>query len=121
MQEETEISALVSSIDPTALPLVVVIIALSYLYFKFKQIKDDRVETKQHRDADSQNIHDEVLKLNFKVTNLEGRIELHDTVLSDINKQINILNTNLAILTEKIDNLTNTLNEVKNDRQIQSK
>lgn len=109
MQEEAEIAALVSSIDPSALPLVVVIIALGYLYFKFKQIKDDRLETKQHRDADSQNIHDEVLKLNFKVTNLEGVVDLHKNKLDSIDQQLSIVNQELVKLNVQVEHLVKAL------------
>ncbi len=113
---EAIINNLVSTLSPAALPLVVVIVAGIYFYFKFKSIEHDRMNTKQQRDSDSQEVHDTLMRHTFDISNLKGRIELHDTVLTDINKQINILNTNLAILTEKIDNLTNTLKEMKNDK-----
>lgn len=115
------VSYIVSAIPSGALPIVVLLLGLAYLYFKFGKVEKDREETKTQRDKDSQEIHDTLMHQTFDIANIKGRIELHDTILSDINKQINILNTNLAILTEKIDNLTNTLKEVKNDRQIQSK
>ena len=112
------VSQLITTLSPTALPLVVVILGCFYIY---RKIGRDRAETKEIRDKDSLEIHDTLLRQSFEISNLKGRIELHDTVLSDINKQINILNTNLAILTEKIDNLTNIIKEVKDDRQLQSK
>lgn len=118
---EQIISTIISSLSPSALPIVIVIIGVAYLYFRFNKLEKDRDTTKSVRDNDSQEIHDKLLTHDFKLAELKGRIELHDTVLSDINKQINILNTNLAILTEKIDNLTNVIKEVKNDRQLQSK
>ena len=112
------ITQLITTLSPTALPLVVVILGCFYIY---RKIGKDRAETKELRDKDSLEIHDTLLKQSFEIASLKGRIELHDTVLTDINKQINILNTNLAILTEKIDNLTNVIKDVKNDRQLQSK
>lgn len=115
------ITTAISAISPSALPIVICIIGIAFLYFKFGKAEKDREKTKTQRDSDSQNIHDTLLKQSFDIANLKGRIELHDTLLTDINKQINILNTNLAILTEKIDNLNITLQEIKNDRQIQSK
>lgn len=118
---EQIIATIITSLSPAALPLVVVIVAGLYFLYKFKSIEQDRITTKQQRDSDSQEVHDKILKLEFKMTELSGRIESHDIVLTDINKQINILNTNLAILTEKIDNLTNVIKELKNDRQLQSK
>lgn len=118
---EQIITSIITTLSPAALPLVVVIVAGLYFFFKFKSLEQDRMTTKQQRDTDSREVHDDILKLKFDVVNLKGRIELHDTLLSDINKQINILNTNLAILTEKIDNLNITLQDIKNDRQLQSK
>ena len=110
------ITSLIAAIPPSALPIVVVIIGIAYLYFKFTKMEQDRNTTKVNRDADSQAIHDDILKLKFEISALKGRTDLHDTILSDINKQINILNTNLAILTEKIDNLTYVIQDVKNDK-----
>ena len=107
------ISQLITTISPAALPLVVVILGCFYIY---RKIGKDRAETKELRDKDSLEIHDKLLAHDFKISKLEGEVNLHNTLLSDINKQINILNTNLAILTEKIDNLTNIIKEVKNDR-----
>ena len=115
------VSYIVSAIPSGALPIVVLLLGFAYLYFKFGKVERDREKTKTQRDLDSQQIHDDLLKHSFDIANLKGRIELHDTLLTDINKQINILNTNLAILTEKIDNLNITLQEIKNDRHIQSK
>ena len=107
------ITSLIVAIPPSALPIVVVIIGIAYLYFKFNKVEKDREVTKQQRDSDSQAIHDDILKLKFDVTNLQGIVNLHDTLLSDISKQINILSTNIAILTEKIDNLNNIIKEIK--------
>lgn len=105
MQEESEIAALVTSIDPSALPLVIVIIALGYLYFKFKQIRDDRFETKLQRDADSQNIHDMILKHTFQIDQLNGNSQHHEEILEDLRSQLNILNTNIAKLSVTIEGM----------------
>lgn len=110
---EQLVTTLVSALSPSALPIVVVIIGIAYLYFKFSKMEQDRNTTKVNRDADSQAIHDDVLKMKFDITNLQGIVNLHDTLLSDISKQINILSTNIAILSEKIDNLNNIIKESK--------
>lgn len=107
------ITSLIAAIPSSALPLVVVIVAAIYFYFKFKGIEQDRQVTKTNRDADSQAIHDDMLKMKFEITSLQGIVNLHDTLLSDISKQINILSTNIAILSEKIDNLNNIIKESK--------
>ena len=72
MEQESQFISMVSSVDPHSLPLVVVIIAIAYLYFKFHKVETDRSETKLQRDTDSQNLHDDVLKLKFDVSNLNG-------------------------------------------------
>lgn len=110
---EQIITSLITAISPSALPIVIVILGLAYLYFRFNKVEKDREVTKQQRDNDSQEIHDDILKLKFDVTNLQGIVNLHDTLLSDISKQINILSTNIAILSEKIDNLNNIIKESK--------
>lgn len=110
---EQIITTLIGAISPSALPIVVLCLGGLYLYFKFKGMEHDRNTTKVNRDADSQAIHDDILKLKFDVTNLQGIVNLHDTLLSDISKQINILSTNIAILSEKIDNLNNIIKESK--------
>lgn len=76
-------------------------------------IRDERATTKSERDKEAQELHDDILKLKFDVTNIKGTVNLHDTLLSDISKQMNILSTNIAILSEKIDSLNNIINEVK--------
>lgn len=110
---EAIINTVISALSPAALPLVVVVVAAIYFYFKFKGIEQDRMNTKQQRDTDSQEVHDKLLTHDFKIANLQGVVNLHDTLLSDISKQINILSTNIAILSEKIDNLNNIIKESK--------
>ena len=110
---EQLVTTLIGALSPSALPVVVLCLGGLYLYFKFKGMEHDRNTTKVNRDADSQAIHDDMLKLKFDVTNLQGIVNLHDTLLSDLSKQINILSTNIAILTEKIDNLNNIIKESK--------
>lgn len=107
------VPTLIGALSPSALPVVVLCLGGLYLYFKFKSIENDRNTTKVNRDNDSQVIHDDILKLKFDVTNLKGSVNLHDTLLSDFSKQINILSTNIAILTEKIDNLNNIIKDDK--------
>lgn len=115
----SEIATILAAIPSSAIPLVVIVLGLYWIYRKTEHVTNtinkDREVTKVQRDTDSQELHDKVLKLEFKTTELAGRIELHDTILGDINKQINLLNTNIAILTEKLENLTNALKDMKND------
>lgn len=106
------LTQVLSAIPSGALPLVVVILGLFWIYRKTESINKDREDTKQQRDKDSQNIHDDILSLKFKVSNLEGRSQLHDEILGDLNKQMNALNVNIASLAVKIDNLSQSLKEV---------
>ena len=102
-----EFIALVSAIDPTALPLVVVILGGVYLYMKFRKMESDRLVTKQNRDTDSQNLHDAVLKHTFQIDQLVGSSQHHEDILDDLRNQLNILNTNIAKLSVTIDNMYN--------------
>ena len=102
-QETTQIVSMISSVDPHSLPLVVVVIAIAYLWFKFRKVETDRSETKQQRDTDSQNLHDDVLKLKFKVTELDGRTIHHADVLEDLRTQVATLNANISKLTIQLE------------------
>lgn len=111
MQEQAQVTSLLAAIDPAALPIVVVVIALGYLYFKFKRVEEDRLNTKQIRDEDSQKLHDEVLGLKFKVTALEGIAELHRGKLDSIDQQLSIVNTELAKLNLQVESLVKALEQ----------
>ena len=108
---ESIITTIISSLSPSALPLVVVILGLFWIYRKTADIKKDREETKIQRDTDSQRLHDMVQKNTWEINNLKSQMTHHETLLTDINTQINILSTNIAILGEKIENLNTLLKE----------
>lgn len=110
-QETTQIVSMISSVDPHSLPLVVVIIAIAYLYFKFHKVETDRSETKQLRDTDSQNLHDDVLKLKFDVSNLNGIVDLHKNKLDSIDQQLAIVNQELVKLNVQVEHLVSALNQ----------
>lgn len=103
MEQESQFISLISSVDPHSLPLVVVVIAIAYLYFKFHKVEEDRFETKQQRDTDSQNLHDDVLKLKFNVNELDGRTVHHADVLEDLRTQVATLNANISKLTIQLE------------------
>lgn len=106
MNAET-LALIISSVNPSALPLVVVVVAVVYLYFKFKKVETDRKATKASRDEDSQNLHDAVLKHTFQIDQLVGSSQHHEDILDDLRNQLNILNTNIAKLSVTIDNMYN--------------
>jgi len=103
------ITSLITAIPPSALPIVVVIIGIAYLYFKFTKMEQDRNNTKVNRDADSQAIHDDILKLKFDVTNLQGIVNLHKDKLESIDKQLGLVNQELVKLNIQVEHLASAL------------
>lgn len=100
-----DIVAIISAIPPSAIPIVVVILGLGYLYFKFGQEKKDREVTKAVRNKDSQEIHDTLLRHTFQIDELKGQNVHHEQVLDDLNKQMGLLNTNIVKLQVTIENM----------------
>ena len=92
------LTQVIASVPPSALPIVVVILGLAYLYFKFNKVEKDREATKQQRDKDSQDMHDSILKLQFDVSSLKGISDLHRDTLEDLRKQMGIVVKELAEL-----------------------
>lgn len=92
------LTQVIAAIPASALPLVVVIVAVAYLFLKFKGTEKDRSETKAARDKDSQDIHDSILKLQFEMSNLKGVTDLHRETLEDLRKQMCIVVKELAEL-----------------------
>ena len=108
----TEIlSQLITSLSPSALPLVVVILGIFYIY---KKIGKDRAETKELRDKDSLEIHDKLLSHDFKISNLEGIVTLHKDKLDSIDKQLAIVNQELVKLNVQVEHLVKAL-ETQNE------
>lgn len=103
--------ALIAAINPAAVPLVATIVLSIFMYLKFKKVESDRIETKQHRDNDSQTLHDDVLKLKFDVSNLSGIVDLHKTRLESIDQQVSIINQELVKLNLQVEHLVETLNQ----------
>lgn len=112
------ITSLIAAIPPSALPIVVVIIGIAYLYFKFTKMEQDRNTTKVNRDADSQSIHDDILKLKFDVTNLQGIVNLHKDKLESIDKQLGLVNQELVKLNIQVEHLAAAL-EKQNEIMIE--
>ena len=106
---ESLISTILAAIPPGAVPIVILILGLAYLWFKFKSIEQDRTTTKVNRDADSQAIHDDILKLKFDVTNLQGIVNLHKDKLESIDKQLGLVNQELVKLNIQVEHLATAL------------
>lgn len=99
-------------IGSSALPLLIVVL----FYIK---IKNDRGKTKAERDRDSQQMHDDVLKLKFEVSELKGIVNLHRDKLDSIDKQLNIVNQELVKLNMTVEHLADAL-ERQNEIMLRS-
>lgn len=97
------VTSLIGALSPSALPVVVLCLGGLYLWFKFGRMEKDRQETKVERDNDSQEIHDDILKLKFKVSELEGRTVHHADLLEDLREQVATLNSNISKLTVQLE------------------
>lgn len=112
MNAET-LALIISSVNPSALPLVVVVVAVVYLYFKFKKVETDRKLTKSVRDADSVNIHDQLLKNTWDISRIKEDNSHRDALLDDLRQQVTIVNQNLAVVANKLDSLVEAVKEKK--------
>ena len=75
--------------------------------------KADRLLTKETRDADSQELHDKVLKLEFTTQQLKDSQQLTAQVVDDLRDQCSTLNTNIVKLDMAVANLTEVIKELK--------
>ena len=110
---ESIVTTAISSLSPSALPLVVVILGLFWIYRKTSDITKDREETKIQRDADSQKLHDMVQKNTWDISNLKLENQHRDNILDDLKQQCNELNVNLAVVSQKLDTLVEAIKELK--------
>jgi len=78
-------------------------------------IRDERKATKTLRDEDSQQMHDDILKLQFQEQQNKDNIGLLFQQVADSNKQIALMNQQLTQVLVKMDNVINTLKELKED------
>lgn len=89
-------------IAPAALPVVITVLGLFWIWRKTQNIEDSRKETKSQRDEEFMKIHDQILKHSFEIDSLKGTSNLHAEVLSDLQKQISIVIKELAELNTQI-------------------
>lgn len=100
---------LIQAIPSSALPIVVLLLGFAYLHFKFGKVEKDRELTKTKRDQDSESIHDQLLRHEFKLTELSGIVNLHKDKLDSIDKQLGIVNQELVKLNVQVEHLANAL------------
>lgn len=75
--------------------------------------KADRAEVGARRDADSQALHDKVLKHEFAISQLKDAQSLQATVVDDLRDQCSALNANIVKLDTNVANLTEAIKEMK--------
>lgn len=96
--------------------LILAVTGLVKLWTDFLKLKKDRAETKEARDKDSQVLHDLVLKHDFAITTIKDNQALHNTVIDDLKDSVAVLNTNVVKLGVVVDNLTDIVKELKNEK-----
>ena len=75
--------------------------------------KADRLLTKETRDADSQELHDAVQKAVWDIQLLKDNAQHRDTLIEDLQKQINVLNSTLAVTNTQLHTLVDAIRELK--------
>jgi len=105
------VTQIVGALSPSALPIVVLCLGGLYLWFRFGRIEKDRELTKATRDKDSLEIHDKLLTHDFKISNLQGVVDLHRDKLDSIDKQLSIVNRELVKLNLSVEHLSAAMKE----------
>lgn len=93
--------------------LVLAVTALVKMYTEILKIKKDRLNTKETRDKDSLELHDQVLKNTFQIQQLKDNQALTATVVDDLRDQCSALNTNIVRLDTNVSNLTDAIKDLK--------
>lgn len=76
-------------------------------------LRDEREQTKVIRDQDSLKMHDDIEKLKFRVQANKDSIGLLFEKSNDAAQAISQLNTQLAVVLERLDTVIDTLKEIK--------
>lgn len=99
-----------------AAALISLILALAALIKQIAdniKLKNQRAETAEMRNKDSQDLHDQVLKNTFQIQQLKDSQALTATVVDDLRDQCSALNTNIVKLDTNVANLTDVIRELK--------
>ena len=75
--------------------------------------KTDRAETKATRDKDSLELHDAVQKATWEIGILKDSAQHRDVLIEDLQKQINTLNSTLAVTNVQLNTLVDAIKELK--------
>lgn len=95
---------------------IVAATALIKMWTDILAIRRDRLSTKETRDKDSQDMHDEIIRLKMQITQIKDNQDHHAEIMEDLRDTTALLNTNVAKLGVVVDTLSETVKEMKRDR-----
>ena len=75
--------------------------------------KASRAETATKRDQDSLELHDAVQKATWEIGILKDNAQHRDVLLEDLQKQINTLNSTLAVTNVQLNTLVEAIKDLK--------
>ena len=106
-------------IPPSAIPIVVIVLGCFYLYLWFRckqnsvQMSKDKEETKNCIDKESQDLRDLCKENALEIKHLKEELSQKNEILDTLRSQVNELNVNLAIVSERIVTLVDVIKELK--------
>ena len=86
---------------------------LIVVWKKLAEQKLDRAVTKEARDKDSLELHDAVQKAVWDIQLLKDNAQHRDTLIEDLQKQINALNSTLAVTNTQLHTLVDVIKDLK--------
>ena len=78
-----------------------------------EKIRQERLATSQSRDNDSQELHDAVQRNMWDIQQLKDGADHRDKLIEDLQKQINTLNSTLAVTNVQLTSLVDVIKEMK--------
>ena len=87
--------------------------ALIKVWTTVTQQRADRAQTKESRDRDSADLHDQCMKNTWDIQALKDMSGHRDQVIEQLQQQISILNSTMATTNVKLDTLTEAIKELK--------
>jgi uncharacterized protein HemX len=123
---ETMISTIIKSVPESFIPFVLFIIGIAvivigcfyiYLWFCCKQnsvqMNKDKEETQKNIDKESQDLRDLCKENALEIKHLKEELSQKNEILDTLRSQVNELNVNLAIVSERIVTLVDVIKELK--------
>lgn len=106
-------------IPTAAIPFVVIALGCCYLYLWFRckqnsvQMSKDKEETQKSIDEESQDLRDLCKENALEIKHLKEELSQKNEILDTLRSQVNELNVNLAIVSERIVTLVDVIKELK--------